>query len=86
MSLPAELPISHAAATPSRESPLRQTAGWVNAVHHFCGLAWAAPDFSTWCRRQLDWQVQIPYTCSQAGLHLLLNQAGFGGAGWLKRC
>lgn len=52
---------------------LRQTTGLVESVLHLCGLAWPAPDFSTLCRRQLDLNAQVPYTRSQAGLHLLVD-------------
>ena len=40
------------------------------------GLAWPAPDFSTLCRRQLGLNVQVPYTRSQGGLHLLVDSTG----------
>jgi len=55
---------------------LRQTTGLVQSVLQLCGLAWPVPDFSTLCRRQLDLQVQVPYTRSQAGLHLLVDSTG----------
>jgi hypothetical protein len=50
---------------------LRQTTGLVESVLHLYGLAWPVQDFSTLCRRQLDLNVQIPYTRSKVGLHLL---------------
>lgn len=54
----------------------RQTTGLVESVLHLCGLAWPVPDFSTLCRRQLDLNVQVPYTRNQAGLHLLVDSTG----------
>ena len=41
---------------------LRQTTGLVQSVLQLCGLTWPVPDFSTLCRRQLDLNVQVPYT------------------------
>ena len=55
---------------------LRQTTGLVESVLQLCGLAWSVPDFSTLCRRQRDLDVQIPYTRSKAGLHLLVGSTG----------
>ncbi len=55
---------------------LRQTTGLVQSVLQLCGLTWPVPDFSTLCRRQLDLNVQVPYTRSQAGLHLLVDSTG----------
>ena len=55
---------------------LRQTTGLVESVLQLCGLAWSSPDFSTLCRRQRDLDVQIPYTRSKAGLHLLVDSTG----------
>ena len=64
---------------------LRQTTGLVKSVLQLCGLAWSVPDFSTLCRRQRDLDVQIPYTRSKAGLHLLVDSTGIkflGKAEW----
>ena len=47
-----------------------------DAAIQLCGLAWPVPDFSTLCRRQRGLDVQIPYTRSQAGLHLLVDSTG----------
>jgi IS5 family transposase len=55
---------------------LRQTTGLVESVLQLCGLSWPVPDFSTLCRRQLDLQVQVPYSRSQAGLNLLVDSTG----------
>lgn len=55
---------------------LRQTTGLVESVLQLCGLTWSVPDFSTLCRRQLDLRVQVAYTRSQAGLHLLVDSTG----------
>ena len=55
---------------------LRQTTGLVESVLQLCGLTWSVPDFSTLCRCQLDLRVQVAYTRSQAGLHLLVDSTG----------
>lgn len=55
---------------------LRQTTGLVESVLRLCGLAWPIPDFSTLCRRQLYLNDQVPYTRSQAGVHLLVDSTG----------
>jgi len=55
---------------------LRQTMGLAQSVLQLCGLSWPVPDFSTLFRRQLDLNVQVPYTHSQAGLHLLVDSTG----------
>ena len=55
---------------------LRQSTGLVQSVLQLSGLVWPAPDFSTLCRRQLGLNVQVPYTRSQGGLHLLVDSAG----------
>ena len=55
---------------------LRQTTGLVQSVLQLCSLTWPVPDFSTLCRRQLDLNVQVPYTRSQGGLHLLVDSTG----------
>ena len=55
---------------------LRQTTGLVQSVLQLCVLAWPVSEFSALCRRQLDLQVQVPYTRSQAGLHLLVDSTG----------
>ena len=55
---------------------LRQATGLVESVLHLSGLTWPTPDFSTLSRRQQTLNVQIPYTRSQAGLHLLVDSTG----------
>ncbi|THJ29931.1 IS5 family transposase, partial [Lampropedia aestuarii] len=40
------------------------------------GLPRKAPDFSTLCRRQKDSDVNVRYTPSSAGLHLLIDSTG----------
>ena len=55
---------------------LRQTIGLVESVLHLCELAWPVAAFSTLCRRQLNLNVKVPYTCSQEGLHLLVDSTG----------
>jgi hypothetical protein len=54
--------------------PLRQTTGFV-------GLDWAAPDFSTLCRRQKTLSVAIPYKGSTGPLHLLVDSTGIKAEG-----
>ncbi len=64
---------------------LCQATGLVWPRLQLCGLAWPAPDFSTLCRRQRDLSVQIPYSRSKAGLHLLVDSTGIkflGEGGW----
>jgi hypothetical protein len=41
--------------------PLRQTTGFVQSLLRLVGLDWAAPDFSTLCRRQQTLNVSLPY-------------------------
>lgn len=55
---------------------LRQATGLVQSLLSLSGLHWPVPDYSTLCRRQRDLDVQIPYTRSQAGLHLLVDSTG----------
>jgi len=55
---------------------LRQTTGLVESVLQLSGLSWPTPDFSTLSRHQQTLNVQIPYTRSQAGLHLLVGSTG----------
>ena len=55
---------------------LRQATGLVESVLQLSGLTWPTPDFSTLSRRQQTLNVQIPYTRSQAGLHLLVDSTG----------
>ncbi|MFZ7337039.1 IS5 family transposase [Comamonas jiangduensis] len=66
---------------------LRQATGLVESVLQLSGLSWPTPDFSTLSRRQQTLNVQIPYTRSQAGLHLLVDSTGmkFLGEGEWKR-
>lgn len=48
----------------------------MESVLQLSGLSWPTPDFSTLSRRQQTLNVQIPYTRSQAGLHLLVDSTG----------
>ena len=41
--------------------PLRQTTGFVQSLLQLVVLNWAAPDFSTLCRRQKTLNVSLPY-------------------------
>ena len=45
-------------------------------MNTFSGLNWPIADFSTLSRRQQTLNVQIPYTRSHAGLHLLVDSTG----------
>ena len=47
---------------------------YLSCDRHLCNNA--VPDFSTLCRRQRDLNVQIPYSRSKAGLHLLVDSTG----------
>ena len=51
--------------------PLRQTLGLVQSLLKMAGLPWAAPDYSTVCRRQKGLDVRVHYRPSRNGLHLL---------------
>jgi hypothetical protein len=55
---------------------LRQATGLAESVLQLSGLNWPTPDFSTLSRRQQTLNVQIPYTRSQARLHLLVDSTG----------
>jgi len=48
----------------------------VQSLLRLAGLPWAAPDYSTLCRRQKDLQVQVHYRPSRNGLHLLADSTG----------
>jgi hypothetical protein len=52
--------------------PLRQTTGFVQSPLRLVGLDWAAPDFSTLCRRQKTLNVSLPYRGSTGPLNLLI--------------
>ena len=41
--------------------PLRQALGLVQSLLRMAGLPWAAPDYSTVCRRQKSLDVQVHY-------------------------
>ena len=53
--------------------PLRQTTGFVQCLLRLVGLDWAAPDFSTLCRRQQTLNVSLPYRGSTGPLNLLMT-------------
>lgn len=55
---------------------LRQTLGWVQSLLRLAGLPWAAPDYSTVCRRQKTLNVHVPYRASRNGLHMLIDSTG----------
>jgi hypothetical protein len=56
--------------------PLRQTTGFVQSLLRLVGLDWAAPDFSTLCRRQQTLNVSLPYRGSTRPLNLLIDSTG----------
>ena len=47
---------------------LRMVTGFVRSLINLCGLNWAAPDYSTLCRRQKHIDIQISYEKSCNGL------------------
>ena len=47
---------------------LRMVTGFVQSLINLCGLNWAAPDYSTLCRRQKHIDIQISYEKSCNGL------------------
>ena len=53
--------------------PLRQTTDFVQGL---LGLDWAAPDFSTLCRRQKTTNVSLPYRGGTGPLNLLIDSTG----------
>lgn len=61
--------------------PLRQTTGFVQSLLRLVGLDWAAPDFSTLCRRQKTLNVSLPYRGSKGPLNLLIDSTGIKAEG-----
>ncbi len=61
--------------------PLRQTTGLVQSLLRLIVLDWAAPDFSTLCRRQKTLNVGLPYRGSKDPLNLLLDSTGIKAEG-----
>lgn len=59
-----------------RPLPLRQTLGLVQSLLKLMGLPWAAPDYSTVCRRQKSLDVLVHYRPSSQGLHMLADSTG----------
>ena len=55
---------------------LHDATGLVESVLQLSGLNWPTPDFRTVSRRQQMLNVQIPYTRSRVGWHLLLDSTG----------
>ncbi|GAA5555383.1 IS5 family transposase ISAha1 [Acinetobacter schindleri] len=55
---------------------LRMFTGFVQSLINLCRLSWAAPDYSTLCRRQKHIYIQISYEKSCNGLHLLVDSTG----------
>ena len=66
---------------------LRMVPGFVQSLIQLFGLDWAAPDYSTLCRRQKHIDISICYQRSSGGLHLLIDSTGlkFLGEGEWKR-
>jgi hypothetical protein len=61
--------------------PLRQTTGFVQSLLRLVGLDWAAPDFSTLCRRQKTLNVSLPSRGSTGPLNLLIDSTGIKAEG-----
>ncbi len=61
--------------------PLRQTTGFVQSLLQLVGLDWAAPDFSTLCRRQKTLNVSLPYRGGTGPLNLLIDSTGIKSEG-----
>lgn len=55
---------------------LRQTTGLAESLLQLARLDWAAPDYSTLCRRQKTLSVTIAARPNNAGLHLLIDSTG----------
>jgi len=55
---------------------LRQVTGLMESVLELSGLNWPTQDFSTSSMRHQTLNVLMPYTRSQARLHLLVDSAG----------
>ncbi|MFW1642645.1 IS5 family transposase [Acinetobacter guillouiae] len=55
---------------------LRMATGFVQSLIQLFGLDWAAPDYSTLCRRQKYIDISICYQRSSGGLHLLIDSTG----------
>ena len=66
---------------------LRMVTGFVQSLIKLSGLEWAAPDYSTLCRRQKHSDIAISYQKSSDGLHLLVDSTSlkFLGEGEWKR-
>jgi IS5 family transposase len=68
--------------------PLRQVTGLVASVLKMAGLDWAAPDYTTLCRRQRTLAVDLGGRSSSEGLHLLVDSTGIkmmGEGEWKTR-
>ena len=55
--------------------------GFVQSLLRLVGLDWAAPDFSTLCRRQQTLNVSLPYRGSTGPLNLLIDSTGIKAEG-----
>ncbi len=68
--------------------PLRQTTGMVASLLKMADLDWAAPDYTTLCRRRKTLAVQIPYRRADGPLNLLVDSTGIkflGDGEWQVR-
>ena len=61
--------------------PLRQTTGFVQSVLRLVGLDWAAPDFSSLCRRQKTLNTSLPYRGAKGPLNLFIDSTGIMAEG-----
>ena len=61
--------------------PLRQTTSFVQSLLRLIGLDWAAPDFSTLCRRQNTLNVRLPYRGGTGPLNLLIDSTSIKSEG-----
>jgi len=61
--------------------PLRQTTGFVQSFLRLVSLDWAAPDFSTLCRRQQTLNVSLPYRGSTGPLNVLIDRQALKASG-----
>ena len=50
--------------------------GLVQSLLKMAGLSWAAPDYSTVCRRKKGLDVRVHYRPSRNGLHMLADSTG----------
>ncbi|PIL17173.1 hypothetical protein P775_24925 [Puniceibacterium antarcticum] len=61
--------------------PLQQTTGFVESLIQLVRLDWAAPDFSTLCRRQKKIEVSLPNRGGNGPQSLLIDSTGIKSEG-----